>query len=135
MLVENSKQPVLVQSSQMKLELPQAKSTIFHRNGSTHFKDESIKFYSTYTGMTHNSSPSPEGNPTSSQPVSPQKNFLRRGSNIQKQIVVNLLRNKLMREREVCERKEYSNNEIIKMIQVFKGVALDEYTKRALAGN
>lgn len=40
-----------------------------------------------------------------------------------------------MREREVCERKEYSNNEIIKMIQVFKGVALDEYTKRALAGN
>lgn len=135
MLVQNSKQPVLVQSSQMKLEMPQAKSSIFHRNDSTHFKDEGIKFYSTYTGMSHTSSQSPQGNPASSQPVSPQKNFLRRGSNIQKQIVINLLRNKLMREREVCERKEYSNNEIIKMIQVFKGVALDQYTKKALAGN
>jgi hypothetical protein len=57
---------------------------------------------------------------------SPQRNFLRKGSNLQKQIVINLLRSKLMRERELNERKEYSNQEIIKMIQVFKGVTLAE---------
>ena len=33
------------------------------------------------------------------RPDSPQKNFLRKGSNLQKQIVVNLLRNKLVKER------------------------------------
>ena len=33
------------------------------------------------------------------RPESPQKNFLRKGSNLQKQIVVNLLRSKLIKER------------------------------------
>jgi hypothetical protein len=94
MLIENAKQPV-IQSNQMRLELPKTKSVQLPNNGSAHFKDESTKFYSTYTGLPHNNSPE------SNLPSSPQKNFLRRGSNIQKQIVINLLRNKLLREREV----------------------------------
>lgn len=40
------------------------------------------------------------------------------------------MRHKLLREREFREKKEYSNNEIIKMIQVFKGVAIEETTKK-----
>lgn len=36
---------------------------------------------------------------------SPQKNFLRKGSNLQKQIVVNLLRNKIVKEKELNEKK------------------------------
>jgi len=39
-----------------------------------------------------------EGAPTA-------RSFLKKGSNIQKQIVVNLLRNKLLREREVREKR------------------------------
>jgi hypothetical protein len=35
----------------------------------------------------------------------------------------------------VSEKKDYSNHEIIKMIKVFKGVALDEYTKKAMPVN
>jgi hypothetical protein len=96
MLVENGRQPALVQSSQVKLKFPQTRSTILPKNGSAHFKDEGIKFYSTCTGLSQNSSP--ESSPPPEKPVSPQKNFLRRGSNIQKQIVINLLRNKLLRE-------------------------------------
>ena len=96
MLVENGKQPVLIQSSQVKMEFPQTRSTILPKNGTPQFKDEGIKLYSTYTALSLNSSP--ESSPPPEKPMSPQKNFLRRGSNIQKQIVINLLRNKLLRE-------------------------------------
>lgn len=51
---------------------------------------------------------------------------MRKGSSLQKQIVVNLLRSKLLKEREQHEKKEYSNTEIIQMIQVFKGVTLTD---------
>ena len=60
------------------------------------------------------------------RPDSPHKNFLRKGSNLQKQIVVNLLRNKLVKQRELNEKREYSNHQIIKMIQVFKGVTITQ---------
>jgi len=42
---------------------------------------------------------------TQERPSSPQKNFLKKGSSLQKQIVVNLLRNKLVREKELNEKK------------------------------
>lgn len=51
--------------------------------------------------------------------------------------MVNLLRNKLLKEREQRKQREYSNQDIIKMIQVFKGVALVESRKgsrRVVAG-
>lgn len=40
---------------------------------------------------------------------SPQKNFLKKGSNLQKQIVINLLRNKVTRQRQLNQKKQYSN--------------------------
>lgn len=57
LLIENSKQAVVVQSNQVKLQLPSTKSTQLPNNGSKHFRDESIKFYSTCTGLPHNNSP------------------------------------------------------------------------------
>ena len=61
----------------------------------------------------------------SSQPTSPRRNYLRRGSNIQKQIVINLLRSKVKRVNEPDDFK-YSKNEIMRMIQVYKGVMPEE---------
>lgn len=46
--------------------------------------------------------------------------------------MINLLRNKLLKEQEDKERKEYSNNEIMKMIQVFKGVGAEGQSRRTV---
>jgi hypothetical protein len=101
LLIENHREP-RQQINELKLELPRTKSTQL-ANESPIFKDESVRFYSTFTGLPQNSSPESHQPAESLAPL--QKNFLRRGSNIQKQIVVNLLRNKLLRERELNEKK------------------------------
>lgn len=89
---------------------------------------ESARFYSTFQGASR--SPERVTEPDEGAPA--PRSFLKKGSNIQKQIVVNLLRNKLLREREVREKREYSNSEIIRMIQVFKGVALEQTGRVAI---
>lgn len=85
----SSDKPPTFRSTQVKLQLPRTQSTQLPPSP---LKDEA-KLYSTCSAFCISS---PQSSPPS-QPVSPQKNFLRRGSNIQKQIVVNLLRNKLLR--------------------------------------
>lgn len=62
---------------------------------------ESVRFYSTFQGPSR----SPERVPEVDEGASTARSFLKKGSNIQKQIVVNLLRNKLLREREVREKR------------------------------
>lgn len=88
-------------------------------------EDPILKIGNTYS-TTFPEKYSPESQSNELRLDSPQKNFLRKGSNLQKQIVINLLRSKLIKERQLNEKKQYSNQEILKMIQVFKGVALAE---------
>jgi hypothetical protein len=56
---------------------------------------ESVRFYSTFQGLSR----SPERAYEVDEAAPTTRTFLKKGSNIQKQIVVNLLRNKLLRER------------------------------------
>lgn len=58
-------------------------------------KGQTMKFYTNSAPFQpYNSTTSLQQN---SQPTSPRRNYLRRGSNIQKQIVINLLRSKVRR--------------------------------------
>lgn len=109
------------------------KRTLFHSAKSLQVmpnnhqpKGQTMTFYAnTAPFQPYNSTTSLHYN---SQPTSPQRNYLRKDSNIQKQIVINLLRNKVRRVNEPDDIK-YSKQEIMKMILVYKGVMPEEPPK------